>query len=42
VRRTAEACTRDNWPPSARECFLKAKTTADMQVCGQNLAAPRE
>jgi len=42
VRRIAEACTQDSWPASARDCFLTAKTTAEMQVCGQNLAAPRE
>lgn len=42
VRRVAEACTRDNWPPASRECFLKAKTQEEMQICGQGLAAPRE
>ena len=42
VRRVAEACTRDNWSAPQRECFLKAKTAAEMQVCGRELAAPRE
>lgn len=42
VRRVAEACTRDSWPESARDCFLKAKSPADMQECGKDLAAPRE
>jgi hypothetical protein len=42
VRRVAEACTRDNWPKDARDCFMKATTSAQMQECGKNLAAPRE
>ncbi len=42
VRRVAEACTRDSWSEASRDCFLKAKTQEEMQICGQNLAAPRE
>lgn len=42
VRRVAEACTRDNWPPAARDCFLKATTSQQMQECGKDLAAPHE
>lgn len=42
VRRVAEACTRDNWSAPARECFLKAKTAEEMQICGKDLAAPRD
>ncbi len=42
VRRVAEACTRDNWSAAARQCFLKAKTAEEMQICGKDLAAPRD
>ncbi len=40
VRRSAEACTRDGWSATGQKCFLDAKTSAGMQVCGKNLKAP--
>jgi hypothetical protein len=40
VRATAEACTRDAWSDAAKTCFLQAKTSAALQVCGTNLKAP--
>lgn len=42
VRRVAEACTRDKWPEASRKCFLTAKTPDEMQICGKDLAAPRD
>ena len=42
VRRVAEACTRDAWSEASRACFLKAKTSDEMQACGKDLAAPRD
>ena len=40
IRRSAEACTRDNWKPAVLACFLKATTTEQMQICAKDLAAP--
>jgi len=33
VRRTAEGCTRDAWSEALIACFLKGKTSAEMQAC---------
>lgn len=40
IRRSAEACTRDNWKPEVRKCFLDAKNTEQMQICAKDLAGP--
>ena len=40
VRRAAEACTRDKWKPETLQCFAKATTTEQMQVCARDLAPP--
>ena len=42
VRRTAEACTNDKWSEASISCFAKATTVDEMQICGKDLAAPRE
>ena len=40
VRRAAEACTRDKWKPETLQCFAKATTTEQMQICARDLAPP--
>lgn len=40
IRRSAEACTRDNWKPEILACFKKSTTTEQMQVCAKDLAPP--
>ena len=42
VRRAAEACTRDAWKPSVLECFAKATSTEQMQICARDLAGPTQ
>jgi hypothetical protein len=37
VRRSAETCTRDGWPETARRCFTIAKSPADLEACGRDL-----
>lgn len=39
VRRTAEACTNDQWSEPVRKCFLDASTQEAMQACGRAAAA---
>jgi hypothetical protein len=40
VRRTALACTIDNWPEEARGCIASATTREAIQVCQKKLAPP--
>jgi hypothetical protein len=42
IRRSAEGCTKDQWPAASIECFNKATTIPAMQVCGKDLKPPAE
>jgi hypothetical protein len=40
VRRTAEACTAQEWSDAARACYLAAKQPADLNECERKMREP--
>jgi hypothetical protein len=40
VRRSAEACTRDNWSPEEVACVMAGKTGADINKCRKPTQVP--
>ena len=42
VRKSAEACTTGKWSDETLACFTRATKVDQMQICGQDLAPPKD